>query len=318
MKRMMGRSGVEVSAVGMGCWAIGGPFWWDGRPVGWGKIDDANSIHSVERALELGISLFDTADVYGCGHSERILGRALGNRRDAVCIATKFGLQFDEDTKQITGTSGEPAYVREACDASLRRLKTDRIDLYQFHLNDYEIDRATEVREVLEELVTAGKIRYYGWSTDDPARARLFAEGEHCVAIQQHFNVFGGNEETLEVCEANNLASILRGPLAMGVLTGKFSPDAKLPEDDVRADFNFKDGAQATQLKQLDEIRAVLTSNGRSLAQGALAWLWARSGKMIPIPGFKTVKQVEENAGAMKFGPLSQEQMAQIDRLLGR
>ena len=185
MKRVLGRSGIEVSALGMGCWAIGGPFWLDGNPVGWGRVDDAESIRAIHKALDLGITFFDSADVYGSGHSEEVLGKALRGRRDDVVLATKFGRVFDVEKKCILGSCGDVDYIRSACDASLRRLCTDRIDLYQFHLGGYDAAEAAPVREVLEELVCAGKIRYYGWSTDDPERARVFAEGERCAAIQQ-------------------------------------------------------------------------------------------------------------------------------------
>jgi aryl-alcohol dehydrogenase-like predicted oxidoreductase len=313
----LGRSNIEVSALGMGCWAIGGPFWRGDKPVGWGDVDDAESMRAIARSLELGVTLFDTSDVYGCGHSERILGEALRGRRDQVVIATKFGNVFDEQTRQITDASGDPAHIRAACDASLRRLQTDYIDLYQFHLGGYDLDKTDDVIATLEELVDAGKIRWYGWSTDDPERAAKFAEGPHCAAIQQRLNLFEGNEETLGLCEENNLASLNRGPLAMGLLTGKFNADSTLPANDVRAGngWDFRSGEQARRLTALEEMRAVLTRDGRTLAQAAIAWLWAHSNATIPIPGFKNVAQVEENAGALAYAPLSNGQMAELATL---
>jgi len=316
--RQLGRSGIEVSALGLGCWAIGGLFWREGRVVGWGEVDDEESIRAIHRGLDLGVTFFDTADIYGAGHSEKILGRALAGHRDAVVIATKFGKAFDEQTRQATETNATPEYIRQACEASLRRLRTDVIDLYQFHVGDFDVAGAPAVRDVLEELVASGKIRSYGWSTDDPDRARVFAEGRHCTAVQQSLNIFDGNEETLAVCEELNLASVNRSPLAKGLLTGKFNADSKLPVDDIRHKWNFKEGRLAEQLAKIDELREVLTSEGRTLAQAALGWLWATSDKTIPIPGFKTVTQVEENVAAASFGPLSDEQMKQIDRILGR
>ncbi|MBV9469885.1 MAG: aldo/keto reductase [Abitibacteriaceae bacterium] len=318
MKRLLGRSGVEVSALGMGCWAIGGPHARQGSPVGWGQVNDDESIRALKRAFELGVNFYDTADVYGCGHSEDLIATALSDKRDQIVIATKAGYTYDEATREAPGTNGDPDYIRWCCDQSLRRLKTDYIDLYQFHLGGYDLAKAPEVLAVFEELVTQGKVRYIGWSTDDPPRVELFAQSPHCVAIQQGFNLFGGNQETLALCEKYNLASILRGPLAMGMLTGKFTPDTKLPEDDIRHGWNFKEGGQADAMKKVESIRDVLTSGGRTVAQGALAWLWARSPVMIPIPGFKTVQQAEENIGAMQFGPLTVEQMRQIDDILGR
>ena len=315
--RALGRSNIDVRALGMGCWAIGGPFWRGDKPVGWGDVDDAESMRAIARALELGVTLFDTSDVYGCGHSERILGDALRGRRDQVVIATKFGNVFDEQTRQITDASGDPDHIRAACDASLRRLQTDYIDLYQFHLGGYDLDKTDDVIATLEELVDAGKIRWYGWSTDDPERAAKFAEGPHCAAIQQRLNLFEGNEETLGICEENNLASLNRGPLAMGLLTGKFSADSTLPANDVRAGngWDFRSGEQARRLAALDEMRTVLTRDGRTLAQAAIGWLWAHSNATIPIPGFKNVAQVEENAGALAYGPLSNGQMVELATL---
>lgn len=318
LKRNLGRSDLEISALGMGCWAIGGPHARQGSPVGWGQVNDEESIRGLRRALELGVTFYDTADVYGCGHSEKLIAQALGGRRDEIVIATKAGYTYVEETREAPGENGDPAYIRRACDESLRRLNTDRIDLYQFHLGGYPMEKAPDVRAVFDDLVAQGKVRYIGWSTDDPARAELFAQSKNCVAIQQAFNLFGGNAETLAVCEGYDLASLLRGPLGMGMLTGKFSADTKLPEDDIRRGWDFKEGGQADTLKRVESLRDVLTAGGRTLAQGALAWLWARSPVMIPIPGFKTVAQVEENTGAMQHGPLSSEQMQQIDQILGR
>jgi len=315
-QRVLGRSGIEVSGLGMGCWAIGGPFWRNGQPVGWGQVDDAESIHSIHRALELGVRFFDTAPVYGCGHSERVLGKALGTRRSSVVIATKFGQLFDEATRQVIAYDTRPEQVRVDCEASLRRLNTNVIDLYQLHVKDVEDDRAVEIRETLEELVTAGKIRYYGWSTDEVEKARIFAMGAHCTAVQQQFNIFDGNSETLALCEQHNLASINRGPLGMGLLTGKFTHETQFPGDDVRSRRPALQEGRGSRLDKLERIRSVLTQDGRTLAQGALGWLWALSHVTIPIPGFKNIQQVEENAGAMEFGPLNHAQMEAIAALL--
>ncbi len=317
MKRTLGRSGIEVSALGMGCWGISGVYYRDnGHASGWGEVDDEESIRGIHRAIELGINFFDTADVYGCGHSETVVGRALKDRRSEVVIATKFGRVFDEEKRVILGNDDSPEHVFKACDASLARLQTNHIDLYQFHNGNAELEKAEAVRDALEKLVEQGKIRSYGWSTDAPERARLFAQGSHCAAVQQHFNVLGGNEETLAVCEKENLASILRGPLQQGILTGKFTKESKPKKATVRESWDFKDGPQAKQLEQFEAIRDILESRGRTPAQGALAWLWAKSPNMIPIPGFRLPSQVEQNARAMEFGPLTSDQMAEIDTRL--
>ena len=318
-QRTLGRSGLQISPMGLGCWAIGGPWRWLDGPGGWGDIDDNESIRAIHAALDLGINVFDTAANYGTGHSERILGRALEGKRDQAVIATKFGFVVDEAAKQVTfRTDDHLLHVREECEASLRRLNTDVIDLYQLHVWDYPLEKVPAMVDLLESLVNEGKIRYYGWSTDSVEGARLFAQGKHCGAIQHDLNVIIDAPEMLAVCEELNLASINRSALARGALSGKYTKDSVFPQNDVRNDSWSRDHFFAPTLGQLESIREILTSNGRSLVQGALAWIWARSEKTIPIPGFKTVTQVEENAKAMEFGPLTPGQMKEIDSLLER
>jgi aryl-alcohol dehydrogenase-like predicted oxidoreductase len=279
-------------------------------------VDDNESIRAIHRAIDLGVNFFDTADAYGCGHSERVLGQALAGKRNQVVIATKFGQVFDEATKQSLGYNVTPERIQRACDASLRRLKIDVIDLYQLHVKDVDAAQAEVVRDALEDLVAAGKIRWYGWSTDEAPSARIFAAGKHCAAIQQRFNLFEGDAETLRVCEENNLASINRSPLAMGALTGKFSTATEFPDDDIRRDRYDFQGKDAAMLKKLDRVRAILMADGRSLAQAALGWLLARSDRMLPIPGFKTITQVEDNAGVLQRGALTDAQMREIAETL--
>jgi aryl-alcohol dehydrogenase-like predicted oxidoreductase len=317
--RVLGRSGIRVSALGFGCWPIGGLIIENGKSVGWGAVDDDESIRAIHRALDLGVTFFDTAEVYG--RSEDILGRAFEGKRDRVVIATKFGRQYNRERHEIGENDTRPQSMRTSLEGSLRRLKTDYIDLYQLHVGDCPADQAIALRETLEAVVQEGKIRAYGWSTDRLENAAIFAEGPHCTAIQQHLNVLDGNEALLAFCEAQNLASINRGPLAMGLLTGKYMVGTSLPSDDVRGAGHlwmnlFPEGQpNVRELDKLAAIRDVLTSNGRTMAQGALAWLWGRSPNTIPIPGFKGIQQAEENARAMAFGPLSPEQMGQIDHI---
>jgi aryl-alcohol dehydrogenase-like predicted oxidoreductase len=324
MVRPLGKSGIQVSAMGMGCWAIGGPFTTEkGVPVGWSDVDDNQSIRAVHRALDLGVNFFDTADLYGTGHSEEILGKAISGRRDNVVIATKFGCVINEESKQWVDSTGSPEYMRKALEASLRRLNTDYIDLYQFHYWGYPAEEAGPVRDALEEAVEEGKIRGYGWSTDKLDSVEVFAEGPNCIAVQQRLNVLAGSDELLAFCEANNLASVNRSPLAMGLLTGKFKKTTEFPANDLRSETNWFGGfdngnPDPIWLEKLDAIRDILASKRRTLAQGALAWIWARSNNTIPIPGFKSVEQVEENSAAMQFGPLEPDQMREIDHLLGR
>jgi aryl-alcohol dehydrogenase-like predicted oxidoreductase len=327
MRRTLGRSGIEVSAMGLGCWAIGGGVVWeDGTEFGWGKIDDSDSIAAIRRGLDCGVTFFDTADSYGAGHSEKILGQALGKDRDRVIIATKFGWTFDDDgSRRSHGSNASPEYVRSACQASLRRLGTDRIDLYQLHIGDLELSAADAVAEVLDELVSEGLIRAYCWSTDDLERGKRWLGRPGFTAIQHNLNVLEDSPALLELCERENLASINRNPLAMGFLSGKYTKDTRVSPDDFRASgiewvavFDENGAPRAEWLKKLDAVREILTSNGRTLVQGAIAWIWGRSEKTVPIPGIKTAAQAEENAGAMQHGPLSPEQIAEIDGLLGR
>ena len=323
MKRQLGRSGIEVSAIGMGCWAIGGPFTGYGAQIGWGEVDDAESIAALQAAYDNGITFFDTSDAYGTGHSEKIIGEAFADMRDKVVIATKFGNVIDAEQRALVGQQADEAYIRAACEASLRRLRTDYIDLYQFHLGDYPAEKAPKVQAALEALVSEGKIRSYAWSTDNVANAAVFAEGPHCAAVQHRLNLFEDAPEIIALCERHNLASVNRSPLAMGLLSGKYSAQSDFAANDIRATPDlgwmayFKNGKPNPELlRRLEGIREILTRNGRSLVQGSLAWLLARSPQTVPIPGIRTVAQAVENAQAMQFGPLDTDQMAAIDTLL--
>jgi aryl-alcohol dehydrogenase-like predicted oxidoreductase len=329
-KRRLGRSNLGVSAMGLGCWAIGGPWDWleaDGskEPEGWGQVDDAESIRAIHYALEAGINFFDTAANYGCGHSERILGQAVAGRRDKIILATKFGYVVNEEKRTVSEPDDIVPRIRQECEDSLRRLKTDYIDLYQFHKGDYDPEKAVEVRDALERLVEEGKIRWYGWSTDNPVGVQVFAQGAHCTAIQHWLNmgiVKYDVSRMLAVCEEHDQASVIRSPLVGGMMTGKINQDSTFPEDDLRhyqEDYLRTDEA-LLRLQRIDAVRKFFAEAGdaRTQAQIALAWIWTRSERAIPIPGFKTVAQVKENIQAMEFGLLSNEQMKKIDEIYER
>ena len=327
-KRRLGRSNLEVSAIGLGCWAIGGPWDWletDGvrEPVGWGSVDDGESIRAIHYALEAGVNFFDTAANYGCGQSERVLSRAIAGRRDRIVLATKFGYLVDEEKRLVADTEDILPRIRQECEDSLRRLQTDYIDLYQFHVGDYDPGKADEVCDVLETLVDEGKIRWYGWSTDNPEGARVFAQGDHCTAIQHYLNMARQRDDLphmLEVCEEFDQASIIRSPLVMGMLTGKFNVDITFPKDDVRSTWDLRAGRTPQNIQRAAIVNRRFAEAGdrRTPAQIALAWIWTRNHRTIPIPGFKTVAQVQENIQAMEFGLLSSEQMRQIDEIFER
>ncbi|MCP2200178.1 putative oxidoreductase [Lentzea flava] len=306
--------------LGFGTWAMGGPMTAFGKPVGWGPADDTESLKALQRSFDLGVRLIDTADVYGCGHSEELVGQAFASVRDEVVIATKWGNLFDPATRELTGYDGSVEHLRRAVEGSLRRLNTDRIDLYQLHNGDLGLEEAALLRDECEALVREGKILSYGWSTDDPERARFFAEGEHGVAAQADINVLMDTPEMYKAAEEGNFAVLCRRPLAMGLLAR--DTFGELPADDVRVTDPawlrfFVDGKPSPEyFRAREAVRDVLTSGGRTLVQGALAWFWARSPRLIPIPGVRTVAQVEENAGALEFGPLTADELVQVESVL--
>jgi len=323
MKRTLGKSKLEVSAMGLGCWAIGGPWnFSDGKDswaAGWGHVDDVESIWAIHAGLDMGVNFFDTAANYGAGHSERILAKALTGKRDRVVIATKFGFLVDEEKKVVTTNDDViVANLRQDCENSLRRLDTDYIDIYQLHQGDLDGEKAPAVMDILEELVKEGKISWYGWSTDSSERAAIFAKGEHCTSIQFDLNVYRDNPYTRRIIAENNLGGINKSPLNRGILTGKFDAGSTFPENDIRHGISFAEGIGAERLAQLEKVRDVLTANGHTLAQASLAYIWALDPNMVPIPGFKSIQQVKENAKAMELGPLTQAQMNEIDILLER
>lgn len=324
LERVLGKSKLEVSALGMGCWAIGGPWTWDQPgeepyPAGWGSTDDEESIRAVHAAIDLGVNFFDTAANYGAGHSEVVLGRALKGKRDTVVIATKFGHIVNEEKKTVYGDSALiMKNVRSDVENSLRRLLTDYIDIYQLHDGGYDPKLAVELRGILEDLVSSGRIRWYGWSTDLVDNARVFAIGKHCTSIQFRLNAIYDNTDMRKLCADFDLAGINKDPLNRGVLTGKFNTGSKFPDNDIRSRADFSSPEFAKRLQLVDELRDILTSNGRTMAQGALAYIWALDDRMIPIPGFKSVKQVEDNARAMEFGPLTEAQVKEVRSIVGK
>lgn len=321
---------LEFGPLGMGTWAIGGPFFagasWRqsaGAPLGYGDVDDARSDRAIHCALDHGIRFFDTADAYGTGHAENVLGAALAGRSANVVVATKFGNVIDATTRELVGTDHSPAYIRRACEASLRRLRRDRIDLYQLHLGDMPTEHADQVADTLERLCDDGLIRAYGWSTDDPERAACFAGRPHAVAAQFDMNLFQDAPAMIKICREAGFTAIIRSPLAMGFLTGKFKPTSRLAANDIRSHppdwlpYFTPGGAPDTEWRRkLDALIGVLTSGGRTPAQGALAWIRARAPQAVPIPGMRSEAQVRDNAAALDMGPLTADQMAEIDSVL--
>lgn len=320
LKKKIGKSEIEVSPIGLGCWPIGGEMYLWGKSDAYTNIDDNESIKAINAGIDNGINFFDTADCYGAGHSERVLAKVLKNRRNEVVIATKFGYVFDEKTKNIDAENNSPEYIKKACKDSLKRLGIDYIDLYQFHVGSMKKDEALLAIDALEELKTEGLIREIGWSTWDMDMIKLFPE--KLATIQHVSNVFSPNTHIIEECKKNNLISLNNSPLAMGLLGGKYKPGDKIPDGDVRSSgFDwvpyFKNGQPDKEYyKKLESIKEILRSKGRTLAQGAIAYVMAQSSNTIPIPGFRTVKQAIDNAKAIELGPLTDHQVKEIYSLL--
>lgn len=315
--------GRSIAPLGMGCWAIGGPFFGDDMPLGFANADDAQAIRTIHAALDSGIRLFDTADVYGAGHSETLLGQALAGRDDIV-IVSKFGFAFDAATKKVTGARTDAGYVEGAIEASLKRLGRERIDLMLLHVNTAGAGEVEPILDALTRARDAGKIGAFGWSCDFPEAIAAVTPRTGFAAVEHAMNVFSDVPTMAETVRETDLWALNRSPLAMGVLTGKFDAQSHLPGDDVRAndldwmDY-FKGGRVApAMLRNLDAVRDSLRTGGRTLAQGAIGWLWAKSARNIPIPGAKTVAQAEENAGALAHGPLPADVMAEIESLIER
>ncbi len=311
----------NIPHLGMGCWAIGGKFMLEDIETGYGQVDDDISIKTIRTAYEHGVRIFDTAAVYGAGHSERIVGKALKGKEDAI-IATKIGYHFNEETKVITGQDTNPKNTRQAVIKSLQRLQRDTIDIVFLHLNTLRVEQADEIFEALEKLVNEGLIRGYGWSTDFPENIRATAGLKHFDYIQHGANVFFDNTAIDALANEHDLWQFNRSPLAMGLLTGKFDATTSFAKNDIRGqnmgwmDY-FKNGkVQPEFLQKLCIIQELLTIGGRSLVQGALGYLWAKSPRNIPIPGARTTGQAIENAKSLEFGALPLHIVDEIDKLI--
>ncbi len=325
LRAWLGPAGT-AGRLGLGTWALGGPAFAGEQPVGWGGAYDRPEAAAVLRAaFDAGITLFDTSDAYGAGTAERLLGEVFGDRRDAVTLVSKWGNVVDEERKQLTGTDASPGYVRTALEASLRRLRTDHLDLYLLHLSGLPAAQAAELLGTLQDLVREGRIRAYGWSTDDPGLAASWVGQPGFAGLEFEINVVRDAPDLVAICDAHGVPGLARGPLGTGLLTGSYRAGSQITDEQ---DFRrrspdwlhyFRDGRPAPELlERLDAVSEVLRSGGRTLAQGALAWVWARSPNLVPIPGARTLAQVTDNAGALRHGPLTPEQVRQIEELTWR
>ena len=312
-----------IEPLGMGCWPIGGPMFAGKESVGYTGADDAESVRTIHAALDRGITLFDTAAAYGAGHAERLLGTALRDRPEAL-VVTKIGIAIDEETKQLTGDDVDPANVLPAIDRCLARLGRDRIDAVLLHQNGLPVAEAELIFDRMERAREAGKVRAYGWSTDFSQSVAAVAGREGFAVVEHAMNVFLDVPRMQHAVSDAELVALIRSPLAMGLLGGKYDASSVMRSDDIRGTGKAKTPyfahakPGADYLRMLDAVRELLTVDGRTLAQGAICWVWARGATNMPIPGARTVEQIEGLAGALRFGPLPEATMAEIEAVIER
>ncbi|MEM7291152.1 MAG: aldo/keto reductase, partial [Pseudomonadota bacterium] len=308
----------SVRPLGMGCWPIGGEMFARGQPVGYSNADDTESLRTISAALEAGIRVFDTAAGYGAGHSEHLLGKGLKAHPDAV-IATKIGKPIDEDKRQFIDAGFGPADVIPAIDACRKRLDRDQIDIMLLHLNTLPVEEAAPVFDAMDRAVAAGKIASYGWSTDFTDNVRAMAERAHFKVIEHSMNVFVDVPKIQKAVQENNLVALIRSPLAMGLLSGKYDANTQIPDNDIRSRKMpwmpyYQDGRVNPELLEtLNAVRELLMTDGRTLVQGAIGWLWGKDPNNVPVPGARTVVQIQGIAGALEKGPLPAAIMTEIE-----
>ena len=304
--RSLGRSGLSASAIGLGCM---------GMSEFYGPSDDEQSLATLAAALDLGINFFDTADMYGVGHNERLLGRFLKGRRDRIILATKFGNVRGPNGERL-GVSGTPDYVRSACDASLERLGIDTIDLYYQH----RVDPKTPIEETvgaMKGLVEAGKVRFLGLSECSVATLRKAHAVHPITAVQIEYSLWSRDpeEEMLAVCRELGVAFVAYSPLGRSFLTGAVtSPDTLAADDFRRANPRFSGDALKANLTLVEALKDFAAAKGATSAQIALAWILNKQDNVIPIPGTRRLKYLEENVAATRIR-LSPEEVATLDAL---
>ncbi len=313
----------DIAPLGMGCWPIGGTMFYGDQTSGYHGSDDTQSLRTIHAALDNGIRLFDTAAAYGTGHAERLLAQGLSGHPDAI-VVTKIGLAIDEAARRIIGPDTDPDHVIPAIDRCLQRLQRDRIDIVLLHLNALPPDEAMPIFDAMETARQAGKIRAYGWSTDFSDSVKALAGRDAAIGIEHAMNVFFDAPAIQRTIEAEDRIAFIRSPLAMGLLSGKYDAATVMPKDDIRStdqDFMayYRGGKPNPELlSKLAAVRELLQTGGRTLVQGALCWLWAKSDRNMPLPGARTVAQMTETAGALAHGKLPPETMAEIETLIDR
>lgn len=312
--RKLGKLNQTVTPIGFGCAAIGGFYTRNGRVASRGNVDNNESTGAIHAALDSGIKLFDVANIYGAGHAERILGQAIKSRRQDAILQVKFGASFDEVRKAQIDYEGElrPEMISNSVTGSLRRLQTDYIDILQLQNADYPAEAIPPLIEQLNKMVIDGLIRAYSFGTPNVSKAELFAQAPHCATIITGHNVQMDAADMLTMLEKHDIALLAGVPLFMGFLSGKYDQTATFPADDQRHAMPLTSGGLAIMLEKINRLREPLTSNGRTMVQGALSWLWSRHHLTIPVLGFKTADQVREATNALTFGTFSAGKMNEI------
>jgi aryl-alcohol dehydrogenase-like predicted oxidoreductase len=302
--RRLGTQGLEVSQLGLGCM---------GMSEFYGTTDEDEAVATIHRALELGIDFLDTADMYGRGANEKLVGKAIADRRDHVVLATKFGnVRNDDGSREVRG---DPEYVREACDASLGRLGLDHVDLYYQHRVDFRVP-IEETVGAMAELVEAGKVRYLGLSEASPETIRRAQSVHPISALQSEYSLWTRDPEDgpLQTCRELGIGFVAYSPLGRGFLTGQI----RSPEDVAEGDFRrhnprFQGENFRRNLDLVARVAEIAEEKGRSPGQIALAWLLSRGDDVVPIPGTKRRRYLEENAEAVDV-ELTEEELERLER----
>ena len=315
MRRKLGKSEIEVSAVGMGCWAIGGPSWRGETPTGWGRVDDVESVRAIHRAVDLGVTFFDTADVYGAGHSERTLGQALSGIRDRVVIATKFGFNIDPTAERgIGGLDSRPEHIKQVAEASLQRLKIETIDLFYQHRVDPDVP-IEDVAGAVKDLIQEGKVKHFGLSEAGVKTIRRAHAVQPVAALQNEYSLWWRKPEAevLPTLEELGIGLVAYSPLGKGFLTGKIDESTTFDGSDFRNIIpRFTPEARKANQVMVDLLAKIAGRKNATPAQIALAWLLAQKPWIVPIPGTTKLERLEENIGAAAV-ELTPDDLREID-----